>query len=158
MPYCPQCGYEYEADVTFCPDCNKQLVAEPPKHPVETEAGWPPADQAAAENAPADLGGKMEESLVVIYEAPDEYMSRAVRDILEEAGLPVIEQVDRTKAYDNLDFSLVGRYSRLLVLESCAEEAREIVTEFLAAYNRGDLALPDEDLEDIVDLKEEEEK
>jgi len=83
------------------------------------------------------------EPLVVIYEAPDEFLSRAVKNVLEEAGVPVIEQVERTSWYDNVDLSIVGRYSRLLTLESRAEEARQIVADFLAAYEKGDLALPE---------------
>ena len=26
MPFCPQCGYEYEAKVRICPDCEVKLV------------------------------------------------------------------------------------------------------------------------------------
>jgi len=34
MPFCPKCRYEYESNVTVCPDCNEPLVAT---LPPETE-------------------------------------------------------------------------------------------------------------------------
>jgi len=119
---CPQCGYEYREGMGSCPDCGCAL-------------------KGAASYARPRLS---KEPLVVIYEAPDELLSRAVKNVLEEAGMPVVEQVERTSWYDNVDLSMVGRYSRLLTLESRAEEARQIVADFLRAYQRGDLALPEE--------------
>ena len=83
------------------------------------------------------------EPLAIVYEAPDEFMSWTVKNALENAGVKVIERIDRTMAYDNLDFSIVGRYSRLLTLESEAAKARQVVAEFLAAYQKGELELPE---------------
>ncbi len=39
MKYCPKCRYEYEAEVTTCPDCKVALVLELPKEddPLEGE-------------------------------------------------------------------------------------------------------------------------
>jgi len=88
----------------------------------------------------------MEEPLVVVYEAPDEFLSRTVKEALEGAGLRVVELVDQSPsgARDFLGFSVFhGRYSRLMTLESDAETARRIVADFLAAYERGDLTLPE---------------
>lgn len=30
MPWCPECGYEYQLDVAVCPECKARLVGEPP--------------------------------------------------------------------------------------------------------------------------------
>ena len=125
MGFCPQCGYEYREGVRTCPDCGQELASEP----------------AEEERVP-------DEPLVEVYEAPDEALSRAMKEALQEAGVPVVEQVDRAWAFDSLDLSVFhGRYSRLLTLESRAEQAREVVEDFLAAYQRGDLALPAEEAE-----------
>ena len=32
MPFCPNCGYEYKADVTECADCKVALVESLPEH------------------------------------------------------------------------------------------------------------------------------
>lgn len=36
MPFCPVCRYEYEANVTECPDCEEELVASLPQPRDET--------------------------------------------------------------------------------------------------------------------------
>jgi hypothetical protein len=89
----------------------------------------------------------MAEALIVVYEAPNGAMSQVVKDALEQAGVPVIERTDRTPYANDfaVNFSIFrGRYSCLLTLESRAEEARRLVADFLAAYERGDLALEDD--------------
>lgn len=42
MPYCPKCGYEYRDDIESCPDCEVDLVAEPPAEIPEEyqDAEW----------------------------------------------------------------------------------------------------------------------
>lgn len=43
MPFCPKCRYEYEANVTECPDCVEQLVAalpEPQDETIEPPGGY----------------------------------------------------------------------------------------------------------------------
>jgi len=35
MPFCPSCRYEYNANVTVCPDCNEKLVAQLPDKPSD---------------------------------------------------------------------------------------------------------------------------
>ena len=36
MPFCPNCKYEYEASVTYCPDCELELVPSMPVPEDET--------------------------------------------------------------------------------------------------------------------------
>lgn len=128
MPFCPNCRYEYLEGITTCADCGAALVRELPELPETPEPPLVPGSP-----------------LVVVYEAHDEFHSRMVKDALEEAGLPVIELVDRTAAFDGaVDLSTKGRYSRLLTLASRAAQVRQFVADFLAAYEHGELALPTE--------------
>lgn len=30
MPFCPQCGYQYQEGIVLCPDCNEPLIAREP--------------------------------------------------------------------------------------------------------------------------------
>jgi len=117
MPYCPKCGYEYLPTVKECPECGVALVDEPPEE---------------AEDAPID------EPLVAVYEAPDEIMSIMVRDLLEDAGISVVTQPGRSPdAFDGLDLSMQAFHSRLLVLESHAREARDVIDAYLADIESG---------------------
>jgi len=116
MPYCPKCGYEYEAGVKACPDCGEALVEALP------EPGEP-----------------VNEPLAAVYEAPDEIMSVMVRDMLQDAGIPVAVQTGRVPWLDDVRFSATGFHSRLLVFESRAEEARRLIAEYLADVESGTL-------------------
>jgi hypothetical protein len=133
MPYCPRCKYEFREGMTTCSDCGADLMEGSPEEPQVTPVSQEPPSEPLSQ-----------EPLAVVYEASDEFHSRLMKNTLEQAGIAVIEQKDRTAAYDNIDFSGVGRYSRLLTVESRAEEAKKIVGEFLEALQRGDLSLTDE--------------
>jgi hypothetical protein len=85
------------------------------------------------------------EPLVVVYEAPDQFRADLAAEALEAAGIPVMVQADRAATiYDGLDLSMVGRYARLLVHESRAEAAQQIITEVMQDYEAGNFALPEE--------------
>jgi hypothetical protein len=130
MPFCPQCRIEYREGFTSCADCGAALVNTLPEAPVESE---PPSPS--------------EEPLVAVYEAKDELQAATLKQVLEEAGIPVVEKEYRAHgAFGAVqDIGMVNpfSYSRLFTLASSAEEAKRIVADFLAAYERGDLALPE---------------
>jgi hypothetical protein len=130
MPWCPNCRYEYREGFTTCSDCGAALVEQLP------EAGTEPREEAGAAN---------DESLVAVYEAEDELQSETIKGVLEQAGIPVVEKHFRV---DGILMATLGSvhypFSRLFTLESRAEEARQVIRDYLAAYQRGDLALPEE--------------
>jgi len=118
MPFCPKCRFEYLPTVTACPDCGEPLV--------ET---LPPQDEEEPTNEP----------LVAVYEAPDEIMSVMVRDLLEDAGIPVVMQSGRVPWFDDIRVTVRRFHSRLLVFESRADEARRLIAQYLADIESGTL-------------------
>lgn len=45
MPFCPKCKYEYQPEVSKCPDCGDRLVASlalEPEEAEETQYDWTP--------------------------------------------------------------------------------------------------------------------
>jgi len=100
--------------VKRCPDCGEELVASLPSEPREYK-----------------------EPLVVVYQAPTELSSVMVKAMLEEAGIATWERVERTWAYDGIDLSMKGIYSQLLVFESQAEKAKELIAQYLSDVDEG---------------------
>ena len=37
MPFCPKCRYEYNPEISVCPDCDESLVASLPEKPKKNE-------------------------------------------------------------------------------------------------------------------------
>jgi hypothetical protein len=130
MAFCPKCRYEYREGFTTCADCGAALVNALPETPVETETPSPAEDE-----------------LVAVYEAKDELQAATLKQVLEEAGIPVVEKEYRAHgafgAVQDIGMVTPFSYSRLFTSASRAEEAKRIVADFLAAYERGDLELPE---------------
>ncbi len=109
MPYCKVCRHEYAEGITRCPDCDVDLVDElPPEQESSVDQGY-----------------------VRVYVARDEMEARIIASTLEEAG---IKTWDRSQVVHSLKWSTVGPLAPedILVLESDAEKAREVIQQALA--------------------------
>jgi hypothetical protein len=130
MPFCPQCRVEYREGFTACADCGAPLVNTLPEAPHDGE--------------PAKLS---DEPLVLIYEAKDELQAADLKALLEKNGIPVLENYSRfspiTKAFAFPSAINLEVFYRLYTFAAHAEEAKRIVADFLTAYERGDLSLPE---------------
>ncbi|MCS7197828.1 MAG: DUF2007 domain-containing protein [Candidatus Bipolaricaulota bacterium] len=104
MPFCPQCRYEYHEGVQRCPDCDVALVDELPL--------W-------GQHAPS-------QALVTVYVAKDMTEASVIKSFLEEFQIEALIAYDLGSAYP------VGPID-VRVAEEHADEARELIAEFLQA-------------------------
>lgn len=104
MPFCPQCRYEYHPGTRRCPDCGVELVEQ-----LSPEERLPPSGP-----------------LVTVYIAKDMTEASLIKSFLEEF------QIESFIAYDLGSAYPVGQID-VRVAEEHADEARELIAEFLQA-------------------------
>ena len=68
MPYCPKCKYEYERNVSKCPDCEVELVATLPEF--------------------ADYKRDEDVSSVLLYKTDDYMLAQLIVGALEQQDIP----------------------------------------------------------------------
>lgn len=66
MPFCPQCTAEYKLEVSTCPDCQVDLVAQLPQTEFTEYGDW-----STVESVPNELAGNI------------------LQSVLQEDGIPV---------------------------------------------------------------------
>lgn len=123
MPWCPECGREYEAGIVACPSCRAVLVGEPPS----AEPGAP----------------------VVAHRVPDLAAGALLVGLLEHHGLHAVLRSTMLPGYPAVrrDWGTTA-WGEILVPPSEAEEARAVIAEYLAALEGGGL-VRDEDVEGV---------
>jgi hypothetical protein len=119
--WCPECGTRYGAGIVACPACRAVLAEAPPPRP-----GVP----------------------VVIHRVPDATSGALLAGVLENHGLRVHLRSATLPAYGDVrrDWG-TSAWGELLVAPEDAEEAREVIAEYLAALERGG-RVRDEDVEE----------
>ena len=119
--WCPECGAQYGAGTVACPNCRAMLVDAPPSPP-----GTP----------------------VVVHRVPDAAAGALLAGLLEHHGLRVHLRSATLPGYGDVrrDWS-TSAWGELLVARRDADEARELIAEYLAALERGG-RVRDEDVEE----------
>ncbi len=103
MPVCPNCGYDYVAGITKCPDCGVPLVDE---NVFVRPQEW------------------SEKNWEVVYTSSLEYEAEMLKDNLEGAGIPaaILSQRDRNFPAPG-DFSVI----KLLVQKKDVQSALNFI-------------------------------
>ena len=106
MPYCSNCGGEYEADVQTCPDCDMPLVEEmPPEYPdAEPDA-----------------------TLVEIYSTAGDKEALVIKGLLESEGIWCSLSSDVPHSVLPLGVDGLGEV-RISVSEKDAERAGQLIS------------------------------
>jgi hypothetical protein len=72
-------------------------------------------------------------ALKAIYRPENELMANAVRDLLEQNGIPAMARSFQIPAYDGLAMMMRPVWGQVLVEEDDVEKAEALVRTFLAA-------------------------
>ncbi|HEY3416021.1 MAG TPA: DUF2007 domain-containing protein [Armatimonadota bacterium] len=83
------------------------------------------------------------DELVVVYDTDDEISLTFCRQVLEEAGIPVVEQKPHVRPLYHPVIAFGDFIYRLLVRAQDADTARALVMDYLRKVEAGDYALPD---------------
>jgi hypothetical protein len=121
LPFCPECGTEYEKAVVACPRCRALLVPEPPAR-----------------------GGEP----VVVHRVPDAVAGALLCGVLEHQGVHSVLRSATVPGYPAVrrDWA-TSAWGEILVSAADAGEARAIIADYLAALERGGL-LPEDEPQD----------
>jgi hypothetical protein len=122
MGFCPECGAEYAAAVAACPRCRVVLNAEPPG---------------------------FDEAPEVVHRVPDAASGALLVGVLEHRGVRTVLRSTMLPGYGTVrrDWATTA-WGEILVPRSDAEEAREIIADYLQALESGG-AVTDEDIEGV---------
>lgn len=120
MPFCPECGAEYEPAVAACPRCRVVLVPEPPAPPGEP---------------------------VVVHRVPDAASGALLCGMLEHNGVHTVLRSATLPGYGTVrrDWA-TSAWGEILVAPADSAEARALIADYLLALERGG-QVRDEDVE-----------
>jgi uncharacterized protein YbaR (Trm112 family) len=123
---CPECKTIYPPEVVACPRCREVL-----EEASETEGN----------------GERLVTELRVVQRVPDLAAGHMLRGVLELQGVHAVLRSNTIPGYGDVrrDWSTTA-WGEILVAEEDVEEARAILTDYLAALQRGG-EVRDEDVE-----------
>jgi hypothetical protein len=119
--WCPECGAHYDEGIVACPACRVVLADHPPPPPGEP---------------------------VIVHRVPDAASGALLSGLLEHHGLHVLLRSATLPGYGVVrrDWG-TSAWGELLVPPSEADEARELIADYLTALERGG-QVRDEDVEE----------
>jgi len=124
MGFCPECGSEYPDAVVACPRCRAVLSAHRPGY---------------------------NDSPVVVHRVPDAAAGALLGGVLEHHGIRAVLRSATLPGYGTVrrDWS-TSAWGEILVPPEEADEARELIADYLAALERGG-EVRDEDVEEAAE-------
>jgi hypothetical protein len=105
MPFCPECGAEFQPHVRRCSDCGIDLVDSPPQ---------------------AVDSGHAQSKLVEVYRASGELEAQIIRGLLESAGIDCSFRGEAVRLTHSIAVNGLAEV-RILVRAEDAERAERLI-------------------------------
>jgi nucleoside-diphosphate-sugar epimerase len=123
MPYCPDCGAEYEPGITRCPDCERELVD----------------DSIEVEELDDEIFLDSDVQPVLLYRTNDQISAEVLEEALKDQGIPCLVKAG-TGYYSGLGtLTSVFKGISIYIPETALNEAIEIAETVIP-----DFKLPEE--------------
>jgi hypothetical protein len=130
MPYCPDCGNEYEPGITRCPDCERELVDESTEDEVEEFDDEELEDESFLDD---------DVQPVLLYQTTDPVSAEVLEEALKDQGIPCLVKAT-TGTFSGLGaLSSVFKGTRVYVPETALNDAIQVAETIIP-----DFQLPEE--------------
>jgi hypothetical protein len=120
MPYCPECGAEYDSGMTRCPDCDRDLID----------------DLDDTEELEEEIFLEEEAPPVLLYHTNDPVSAEVLEEALKDQGIPCLVRAS-TGTYSGLgSLTSVFKGTKIYVPESALDDAIEVAETVIPNYKK----------------------
>jgi hypothetical protein len=115
MPFCPDCRFEYEPDISKCPDCGSKLVEKLPEEPAQTTT--------------KESGEEI--NFVPLKNLPSRLYAEMLKEALKSEGIVSMIKGDEGIAFRTTTSHIPVSKITVWVPQKDVEKAREIADQML---------------------------
>jgi len=110
MPFCPQCGFEFNKEIPTCTDCEVELASELPLEASVKYVDW-----------------------VIVQSISSEIVGNILKGVLENRGMDAVMRSHDMPSFGGVQGDFSPNWGDMLVHPNELESARNILDSYLAS-------------------------